>query len=111
MTDVVGVPQDVYDHIEMCEKQLDAYIDRRISSSSASGADTDKDVEDLWLASSRKFDRNRRIERLFEWKAYHRVMAYAARRGGEINARSHDEQVEKIEAEIVRVSTGRLDDA
>jgi hypothetical protein len=58
----LGVPDDVYDHIEMCEKQLDRYVEHRISSGS------DKDVEDLWTATSRRFERNRPVQRLYDWR-------------------------------------------
>jgi hypothetical protein len=107
MTDVANVDSRVlnYDHIEMCEKQLDAYIDRRISSG------TDKDVEDLWASSARKFDRNRRVERLYDWVSHHRTMAHAARSNAEAIAREHEREVARIEAQITHAMTGRLENA
>jgi hypothetical protein len=64
-----------------------------------------------WEAKSLSKERQRRVDSLFAWAEYHRRMSSTARANGEGLARGHDDEVEKIEAEITRTMTGRLEGA
>jgi cell fate (sporulation/competence/biofilm development) regulator YmcA (YheA/YmcA/DUF963 family) len=70
---------------------------------------SDKELEAYWAAEDRKRARARRVQKLCEWKAYHRQAAYSARLNGESVARQHDEKVAQIEEQITRLTIGTSD--
>ena len=80
------------EHAEMVEKQLDALNQRR-----SRKGDVDPDErEELWQASVRAYEEERRQIACAEWHLHHTAQAERLRRTLEALASHHEEQAAKL---------------
>jgi hypothetical protein len=66
----------------------------------------DREIEDMWAVTSRRKEKARKLQRIFDWTEYHRGMAARARENGEAVALYHDYEAKKLEGLIQGINTG-----